>query len=257
MEDNSSNSSIKKFNLREATENAKNKCKDKMIRSDPKIPMKTIDDLLRSYDKFMMNIPSTVDDDKMDIFRSINAYFEMFQFNISFSWPNEEIIQRIVDFVGNDTILEIGSGLGLHARLLQEKGVNVIATDDNSWELITNNRKPFTDIHICSNMTALTGFMTEAKAIMFVWPPFTPTKILHADSTSLSFFPGKKLIYIGEERSGATGSDKFHQRIEEEWELVDRIVINPNFSGQCDSLHLYTKKRGTKSALARLLDGTL
>ena len=47
---------------------------------------------------------------------------EKYTANISWAIPSDEAISAISIFVGNETIIEIGAGLGYWAKLLQDKG---------------------------------------------------------------------------------------------------------------------------------------
>ncbi len=58
---------------------------------------------------------------------------------------------------------------------------------------------------------------------------------------SINLFKGDKLVYIGEDEYGCTGSKKFHDILAKEWKLVETIDI-PRWKGIYDQIHLYKRK---------------
>ena len=181
-----------------------------------------------------------------DFFYKNDALSEMYRrdaFVKRYSWasPTKEAIERIKQFTGNDTILEIGSGYGLWARLLKDEGVNIVATN-----------KPFTkeDGHIpeIKNISFIEEIeeLDHKKAIekygkynvlMMCWPPYDDPMAYE----SLKEFKGNKLIFIGEGHGGCTGCDNFFELLSKEWNLY-KVITLPQWWGIHDSLFLYIRK---------------
>lgn len=171
-----------------------------------------------------------------------------------FSWavPNKQAILEISKFIGNDTCLEIGAGLGLWSYLLQQEKVNIIAVDNqsdgnitgkqvqthknkemlsylDSWginkNIFTYQKKHFTKVENINGLKALEKYKTNC--LMLCWSRIDP----------ISHFTGNKIIYIGEAESGFTKgipNDK-------EWKLI-KLVDIPNWIGVYDFVALYERK---------------
>ena len=58
---------------------------------------------------------------------------------------------------------------------------------------------------------------------------------------SINLFRGDKLVYIGEDKYGCTGSKKFHDILAKEWKLIETIDI-PRWKSIYDQIHLYKRK---------------
>ncbi len=88
------------------------------------------------------------------------------------SWliPTVEFMDRIKEHAGGRTILEIGAGHGYCAKSLQERGVDVIAVDDFSWQ---NDHAEGKDANkIVLNMDAALALKKfHPKVVFCSWPP--------------------------------------------------------------------------------------
>lgn len=164
---------------------------------------------------------------------------------ISWGTSSNECFKRIKDFTQNDTIIEVGSGWGFWALMLQLIGCNIIATDDYSWidgSSYIKERK-FTNVR---NISAYNIFSNDdpdiqnAKVLMLVWPPYNNTMAAKV----ISNFKGDRVIYVGEKKDGCTGDDIFHKKINEEWNKVSDIE-KPTWATLHDRLYFY--KRHTVS----------
>ena len=159
-----------------------------------------------------------------------------------FSTPTEEAIDKLVKFIGGDSVLEIGAGYGLWAKLLQDKGVNVTAIDSHDKEWTDRKDKgsydprnqSYTDVKVMTHLNALQVY-DHFNVLMMVWPDYQSLMATEATRE----FRGSKLIYIGEGDMGCTASNCFHEELNS-WEEVERIEI-PQWEGIHDSLFLYTR----------------
>lgn len=183
-----------------------------------------------------------VDDDENDnpIFDLMVAsidFEQRKQFVAQYSWavPSRNAIQKIVEFVKSDKILEIGSGFGLWAYLLSLNNVNIVATDNFSSHTDKNKERYFVVDEI-SNMEAVEKY-TDCNALMFVWPPYEEPMAHDA----LTKFTGTKLIFIGEPEGYSCADDQFFEEIKKNWKLEEHVNI-PKWWGMHDALYLYSKK---------------
>ena len=175
----------------------------------------------------------------------IETYFNRSKFTKNYGWaiPSKEAIEGIKKFVGNNKVIEVGSGLGLWAKLLQDAGVHVTATDlslnplseEGKGNRYIDTTNTFTDVEEIGNIDAIEKYR-DHSALLMVWPPYDDPM---ADE-SLKAFQGDKLIFIGEGQGGCTGGEGFFCTLANEW--TDRGYINiPNWDGIHDYIHLFTK----------------
>ena len=137
-----------------------------------------------------------------------------------YSWavPSENDIKTIIKFVKDDKIVEIGSGLGLWAKLLHEYGASIKATDsyDKSWNRKRNNFYPVRKLPY-QEALALFG---NREVLFLCWPPYK-TPLAHH---SLKMFKGNKLIYIGENK-GCNGDEPFFHLLDTQWKKIKTVDI--------------------------------
>ncbi len=169
---------------------------------------------------------------------------EDFRSKFGYAVPSLFAIEKIRDFVGGATILEIGAGLGLWACLLQKHGVLVTPTDlhvGGDAALPTMEYPPlkgqtaWTYIHNIPSPLSVTK--VPADVLMSIWPCYNrdwPTK-------TLKKFKGTQIVYVGEGHGGCTGNDEFHEILAREFEEKDCIDI-PQWFGLHDRLYLYERK---------------
>lgn len=172
-------------------------------------------------------------------------YYRRDEFVRTHAWavPSMQGIEAIKKLVGNDTVLEIASGTGLWARLMQDAGIKVIPTDSYEGYHFTKDVEKFTNVHIANHRKAIRDFGYKANALMFCWPPYTDPMAAQA----LKMFKGNKLIYIGEGDGGCTGDDRFHNFIRRRWEEVDSVDI-PQWYGLHDYMRLYIRAGSSRSS---------
>jgi hypothetical protein len=130
--------------------------------------------------------------------------------------PDRESIQLIKEYVGGDAILEIGSGTGLWAKLLQNNDVKIIATDllppiyKLNWY-----RRSWTDVEELDGIEAVKKY-NDRKTLMLIWP--------HDDNVwvdAVKEFKGNKLIY-----GGNSGPKKLSEHFEKEWDIEVSKKLN-------------------------------
>ena len=94
--------------------------------------------------------------------------------NYGWSVPNEEAIESIKEFVGNELVLEVGSGLGMWAKLFQSEGIRITPTD-LSLNLDKNHyvkkNKGFVDVEEIDGNEAIKKY-GDHTVLMMSWPPY-------------------------------------------------------------------------------------
>lgn len=140
-----------------------------------------------------------------------NVRFNMVR-KYAWSIPTQQFAEKIAA-VGITHIVEIGAGTGYWAWFLSQFGLDVVA-----YDIHPHYNKFAKNVHYPVEV----GHPIEARcypdrALMLVWP-------LHSTnmaSSTLQYYKGKWVIYVGEGKGGCTGDTPFHEALEREWQLVD------------------------------------
>jgi hypothetical protein len=160
-----------------------------------------------------------------------------FRSNFSFAIPSILAVKEICAFAGSEQILEVGSGLGLWASLIQLNGGKIIPTDS----FTTNGTVPektFIPVIEIDAVKAVEEF--PSSVLMLCWP--TLGKRFAANS--LEAFKGDKLVYIGEGADGCCADYRFFEILDKEWECDYRnmMISIPSWHHIYDNLYFYTRK---------------
>ena len=155
-------------------------------------------------------------------------------------------IDWIKETVKDTNLLEIGAGNGYLATELQNQGFQVNATEPHpagpANDYAINPRQEGIQPEQYDGLQSLDKY--PGVNLLWSWPQaedYTADILLN--------FSGRHFIYIGEpasgqpERpeSGATGGNRFHQVLQERFELVDKYYI-PTFPNIYDSIYIYERK---------------
>ncbi|MSQ23008.1 MAG: hypothetical protein EXR58_00400 [Chloroflexi bacterium] len=146
----------------------------------------------------------------------------------SYAVPDRASIAAIAAFVHERTVLEVGAGSGLWAKLLAAAGVKVIATDGK--EASPSDYFPIATQEAEAAVLA----HGECGVLLLCWPPFKNRLAVRA----LRAFRGERFIYVADTRFTADG--EFHELLEQGWELKDRLPI-PAWPGFEDHVYLYSR----------------
>jgi hypothetical protein len=167
---------------------------------------------------------------------------EVYVKHFGFSVPSLQSVKQIAKYVGKDSILEIGSGLGLWAYLLSLENVTVHATDtySHTTDFCTQMKKMahFYDVENLDYENALKKYKTNV--LMLIWPPHESHCGSEMSHNSLKLFQGNKLIYIGEV-GGASGTDELLDILDDKWSLVE-VIDNPKWIVTHTQIFFYEKK---------------
>jgi hypothetical protein len=144
-------------------------------------------------------------------------------------------------------LVEIGAGVAYWAHLLRERGVDILAYD---CELTTTpdhqNTYHRNELAVGTAWTEILWGNTATagehpdRTLFLCWPEYgTPMAW-----SALSFYQeagGRTLVYIGEGRGGATGSDRFFDDLERDW-LLREVVVLHRWRGISDHLMVYQRR---------------
>ena len=151
-----------------------------------------------------------------------------------FAVLDEEALNAIVEL--DVPIIEVGAGRAYWASVLEERGVDIVATDihigkENQYV----QEKPYMNVEIVDAIQAAKE--NPERALMIIWPSMEEvwTEVLDA-------YDGDTIIYVGE-WFGCTATESFCSQLsdlgEEEWEIIDIQI--PQWSGIRDSLTIFRR----------------
>lgn len=163
--------------------------------------------------------------------REITDYRGKFTREYAWAIPSDSALRAIVKF--SNSICEIGAGTGYWAYMLTQYGANVVAYDlavpgvhNNTWG---HQRTWFNVQH----GDVLSINQHQNRTLMLCWPPYD-----HPMSESVvKLYTGRKVIYIGEGSGGCTGSEAFHELLDNNFHEVDTIEL-PQWDGIHDRVYL-------------------
>lgn len=151
----------------------------------------------------------------------------------SFAIPTDEAL-AVIAACSASGVVELGSGTGYWARLLHERGVDVIAYDiappphpGNVWFA---GAAPWFPVRAGDHRSVVTHVK---RTLLLVWPTSTETW----PSETLQLFAdsgGSRVAFVGEEPGGRTGDDLFHALLgdfDRCWSCVYDLVARPCVCG--------------------------
>ncbi len=175
-------------------------------------------------------------EDEEDLF-NFSAYVNRKNLVRKYAWavPDERALDIITKL--NQPIVEMGAGTGYWARLLRDKGVNIITYDTapprrsgNQWghdKQYTNVRRGGPNILVNHS----------ERALFLCWPPYDADMA----ENCLRQWKGSYLIYVGEGYGGCTANDSFFKIIEDEFDILTQYQI-PQWPGVHDELIILKRK---------------
>lgn len=158
-----------------------------------------------------------------------------------YAWaiPNQSIIESIVKFAGDSTIVEVGAGSGYWARLISDFGGNIDCFDNHDLGFGFHN-----EYYPVSNEdhTVISSHKVDEKnkVLLLIWPPYATNMAEDCVRNALSS-GYDKVIYIGESYGGCTANDGFFDLIYETADLIDELLIT-TYEGIYDRVYFYKLK---------------
>ena len=119
-----------------------------------------------------------------------------------------EWTKELADIIGSTKCLEVMAGFGWLAKALKQHGVDIIATDDQTWNGNRHSQgKPFDFVEKLEALDAIEKYK-DAEILIMSWPPYDDDA---ACTIGEAWGNEKPIIYIGENRGGCNATDEFHQ----------------------------------------------
>ncbi len=117
-------------------------------------------------------------------------------------------------WIGNRKCLEVMAGCGSLTYALQQQNVDIIATDNYTWENHwKDNNGMWTDVENLDAIETVKKYGSDIDIIIMSWPYMddTGTQVL---KTMREVNPECIMIYIGEGSGGCTADDEFFDIVE-------------------------------------------
>jgi hypothetical protein len=153
----------------------------------------------------------------------------------SFAIPNRQAVNALARL---SPLVELGAGTGYWAMLIAQAGATIQAYDKAPGAKHPRNNYKFSQNYtnvLAGNETVLDR-MDPQYNLFLCWPNYNTDFAYNC----LQHFRGTKFAYIGENRGGCTGNDKFFDLLEKNWKAQKAISI-PRWPGIHDSLTIFTK----------------
>jgi len=148
---------------------------------------------------------------------------------IGFTLISNDWIKPLSQWIGDRKCLEVMAGTGSLSFALQQQGIDIIATDDFSWEGSSNwndNNNYWTEIEHIDAIKAVEKYGKDIDIIIISWPYMDDTahRILQSmRKVNLNCI----MIFIGEGMGGCTADDEFFEAIQEiENTEFEQVVSN-------------------------------
>lgn len=145
--------------------------------------------------------------------------------------------RKLADWIGNRKALEVMAGAGWLAKALRIHGVDIVATDNYSWDCDYHPRMVrVTEVLKMDGEEAVNTYK-EADVLIMSWPPQTMDAYRIAEAWGTK----RPIVYIGEERGGCTAEDTFHRHFKPE-----KTIFIPRWRGNSDYLQIgHWRKNGS------------
>lgn len=158
-------------------------------------------------------IPKNVSDDFLMSFTS-SIYRRDYIKYCGFALLTEEFIDNLYEYVKYSKCLEIMAGKGAISKELKDRGVDVIATDDYSWDKKLRLSDTWINIEKIDCIEAIKKYGKDVDFIICSWIPYEDSIGYEALKTMNDINPSCKMIVFGEAKYGCTAEGLFFDHSE-------------------------------------------
>lgn len=141
----------------------------------------------------------------------------LFRIHFGFFEITPKILKKLVNYIGKQSVLEIGAGLGFISRMLSNEKVNIVGVDK-----MKRKYAYFYNVKTMDHVSALKKYKTDI--LLMIYPPNEEWYEENMCIESLEMFKGNKFILVGEDlKNGFVGShcsEKFYELLKKKWKCV-------------------------------------
>ena len=170
-------------------------------------------------------IPEDLSTNLLDSFNS-GIFREYAIKHMGFALITKKFARGLAEYVGDKKCLEIMAGQGCLSKSLQDEGVDIITTDNYSWNGRLNMSNTWTDVEDIDCLEAIKKYGKDVSYILCSWIPYNNQIGYDALKLMNEINPECKMIVIGEGCGGCTADDLFFEhieRIDEDEKFVDNF----------------------------------
>lgn len=141
----------------------------------------------------------------------------------------KDFARELAAWIGDRKVLEVMAGRGWLAKALSDEGIEIVATDDNSWDNRHSKAAPVFPVRPIDAVEAV--LEVEADVLIMSWPPYgdeIATRVLEAWGES------GPIVYIGEGYGGCNAPDSFFQR----WRSLSVVIPLASWDGLHDGVDI-------------------
>lgn len=204
--------------------------------------LQTMDHLPNDAHRFCdPELPASRRKELLRLLRGLDNDFscQRLQILFAFSVPSPEALQLITDL--GLPVVSAGAGTGYWEFLLQNRGVDVVAFDENS---IYPQEMRYTQM-LTSGPAILDQF--PDRALLLAWPDAEESSIFSLDC--LGYYRGDTILHVGELLGETFSSNPWGQSTSRDFQLaladdfccVRRLGL-PHWPGHRDSLSIWKRK---------------
>lgn len=201
--------------------------------------MSGIDDSFGEFDSEGINLIETImnkripEDVSLNFLDSFNSAIvrEYAIKYMGFALITKKVIKSLARYIGSEKCLEIMSGQGCLSKSLQDEGVDIIATDNYSWNGRLNMSDTWTNIEKIDCLDAIKKYGKDVSYILCSWIPYNNPIGYEALKLMNEINPECKMIVIGEGYGGCTADDSFFENLKEIYVEEEFISSFRSWSG--------------------------
>lgn len=142
---------------------------------------------------------------------------------MGFALITKKFVRDLSKYIGDNKCLEIMSGQGCLSKSLRDEGIDIIATDNYSWDGRIDMSDLWTDIEKIDCLDAIRKYGKDVSYIICSWIPYENPIGYEALKLMNEVNSNCRMIVIGEGYGGCTADDLFFENLEE-------IEINEEFT---------------------------
>lgn len=142
--------------------------------------------------------------------REINGYANL----------NNQMLDKLSEYLEGHKCLEVMAGTGMLSAALQERGVDILATDKSAPEHNDYGEirgiPSLCDIKEMDALDAIREHGVDIDYLVMSWPPYNDPIAANCIETLYEVNPDAKILYIGEDYGGCTADDRFFDLVIQE-----------------------------------------
>lgn len=128
-----------------------------------------------------------------------------------------DLMDELANYLQGKRVLEVMAGNGSLSKCLQDRGINIKATDNEVWATKENSiysewKNAWTNIENIDVLDAVRKYGRNIDTIVISWPPYKSKLPLQMMRLLQEINPKVEVIYIGESAEGCTADDEFYKK---------------------------------------------